>query len=244
MSHLLGGRIRNWVSPGSQDVERRSDESCFLWRHCRWLHEPGGVHRTCPSMVTDESVYGRHGWLGLIRCRLCQWLIHLHRVWSQVRRDHQRCRRFAWLWRCTCSPGLEETTFTQETGIIRTASLFAQWAGLGWTVGPCVSLVWSSVPSRFTIVTKSGTLKAYIVVESHEQVGLVLRTNLCVLTNCSEIGENNLRLAELTSCTCSVGYNLSIKLVVLTHVLLLGICLAWSLQSCSLLLCLDIRNTS
>ena len=72
VSHLLGGRIGNWVSPGSQDVERRCDESCSLWRHCRWLHEPGGVHRTCLSMVTDESVYGRHGWLGLIRSRLCQ----------------------------------------------------------------------------------------------------------------------------------------------------------------------------
>ena len=55
MSHLLGGWIGNWVSPGSQDVGRRCDESCFLWCHCRWLHEPGGVHRTCPSMVTESQ---------------------------------------------------------------------------------------------------------------------------------------------------------------------------------------------
>ena len=46
------------------------------------------------------------------------------------------------------------------------------------------------------------------------------------------------------SFTCQVGYDLSIKFVEFTHVLLLGICLTWSPQSCSLVLCQDIRNTS
>ena len=47
-----------WVSPASQDVGQRCDESCFMWRHCRWLRALGGVHRPCSTMVADESVYG------------------------------------------------------------------------------------------------------------------------------------------------------------------------------------------
>ena len=43
MSHLLGGRIENWASRGSQDVVQQCGESCFLWRHCQWLCALGGV---------------------------------------------------------------------------------------------------------------------------------------------------------------------------------------------------------
>ena len=42
----------------------------------------------------------------------------------------------------------EETTFTQEMGIIRMAGLFAQQAGPGWMVGSDVCPIWSSVASR------------------------------------------------------------------------------------------------
>ena len=64
------------------------------------------------------------------------------------------------------------------------------------------------------------------MVESHEHASLLLRANL-------------LSLKLLISVS-----NLSISFAESTHVLLLGICPAWSLQSCSLLLCLDIRNAS
>ena len=106
MSHLLGKWIGNWVSPGSQDFGWRCDKSCFLWCHCRWSHTLGGVHRTCPSMVTGKSVRGGHGCLSLIQCRQCHWLVHLQKVWSRVQRDHQRCWQFAWLCWCTCGPVL------------------------------------------------------------------------------------------------------------------------------------------
>ena len=57
----------------------------------------------------------------------------------------------------------EETTFTQVMGVIRTAGLFAQRTGLGWTVGSCDRLVWSSAVSRFMIVTNGGAHNLGIV---------------------------------------------------------------------------------
>ena len=68
-------RLRKWRSGVNSGV----DESCFLWRHCQWLRALGGVNTLCPSMVTGESVCGRHGYLGVIRCCQCHWLIHLPR---------------------------------------------------------------------------------------------------------------------------------------------------------------------
>lgn len=41
-------------------------------------------------------------------------------------------------------------------GVIRTAGMFAQWVGPGWTVGSCGRLVWSSAAGRFIIVINSG----------------------------------------------------------------------------------------
>ena len=37
-----------------------------------------------------------------------------------------------------------------------TAGLFAQRTGLGWTVGSCVRLVWSSAAGKFEIICNSG----------------------------------------------------------------------------------------
>ena len=52
----------------------------------------------------------------------------------------------------------EETTFTQEMDVIRTAGLFAQRVGPDWTVASCVCLVWSYAASsyRSTVVTNRG----------------------------------------------------------------------------------------
>ena len=58
MSHLLGGRIENWVSHGSQDVGQPCGESCFRWRHCQWLCALGGVRGTYQGTATGESVCG------------------------------------------------------------------------------------------------------------------------------------------------------------------------------------------
>ena len=48
---------------------------------------------------------------------------------------------FPWLWRCTCCPVLGGNHIDTGMGVIRTAGLFAQRAGPGWTVGSSVRLV-------------------------------------------------------------------------------------------------------
>lgn len=90
----------------------------ILWKNKSWLK-------------AGESVCGRHGCLGLIRCRQCHWLIHLQRVWSQVQWDHERCRRFVWLWLCTCDPVLGGNYIHSGNGRYRDSRLVCR-VGRTW----------------------------------------------------------------------------------------------------------------